>query len=153
MKASFFYDKKTEEVKVGNTLVFIVALGLVLVGIGWFFSYVGAAEKVAGAPAAALSRTFDTQNIVDSYEDFRDTFQAYQARVAQISSDEAVKPQNSDDAEALRTEIRGEQQSCRDLAAHYNANASKANRNIFKNPPIAGGEILPDTLDMEACSK
>lgn len=142
-----FYDEKTEEIYWGNLakgfflmLVFFSVIGIPL----W---YLNAAGTVATAPARVLTRAMDTDNIIDSYEDFRDTFQAYNARVAQIRDFTKQKPADADDARQLRTELAGQRQSCREIAARYNSQSSKANHSFFK----LGGGTLPSSLDMETC--
>lgn len=130
----------------------------IFVGLGILFGtldvlgvYGNAAAKTATAPARVLDKTMDTENIITSYEKFRDTYTAYESKIEQIKSDSAVKPSSKDDADNLAIEIRGEKQACRDLVASYNADAIKTNKNIFKNPP-AGGPVLPDHLDLGACN-
>lgn len=146
-----FYNDKTDEPRWGNVGCGILVL-IVFLGVAGFVAHmVGAASSVASAPARVLERTMTTQNIIDSYEDFRDTAQAYNARLAQIKDFSKQHALDKDDAMQLRVEIAGQRQSCRELAAHYNAQASKTNHNIFKNPPIVGGPVLPDALDMGAC--
>ncbi len=106
-----------------------------------------AGASVVTAPARVLDRTVSTDNIIDSYEGFRDTYQAYKARVAQIQEFKSEKPENADDRMHLRVEIAGQHQSCREIVARYNSESSKANHSYFK---MGGGE-LPDRLDMDTC--
>ena len=119
--------------------------GCALVGVPLW--YLRAASSVVTAPARVIDRTMDTNNILDSYEDFRDTFQAFNARTAQIREFKNEKPISVDDQEHLRIELAGQRQSCREIAARYNSQSSKANHKIFK---FGGGE-LPDRLDMAEC--
>lgn len=144
-----FYNEETGDVYVGKLLfaIFIALCFLTVVGIPLWFLQAG--YKVATTPARVIDRTFDTDNVINSYEDFRDTYQAYNARVAQIHDFETQKPEDRDDAEHLRVEIAGQRQSCRELVARYNSNSSKANHNIFK----MGGGALPNELDMEECNR
>jgi hypothetical protein len=68
--------------------------------------------------------------------------------VNQIQADKKTKPVNDEDRMMLTTELRGEEQNCRDLVARYNSNSEKANHNFFK----LGGGLLPDELSMENCN-
>jgi hypothetical protein len=131
-----------------KTMLYVFALFVVLSVLSVGLRFLNAASSVASAPARVLTRTMDTDNIIDSYEDFRDTFQAFNARVAQIENFKTQKPVDADDRAQLRTELAGQEQSCRELVARYNSNSSKANHKFFK---LGGGE-LPDRLEMEACS-
>jgi hypothetical protein len=126
--------------------IFLVFIFFAVIGIPLW--YIHAAGSVVTAPARVLTRTMDTDHIIDSYEDFRDTYQAYNARVAQIKEFGKQIPADADDKKQLRTELSGQRQSCRELVARYNSNSSKANHNIFK----LGGGSLPNELDMEECN-
>jgi hypothetical protein len=129
-------------------LLIACILIVVLVIFAVAMNYISTAGKVASAPAAVVSKSFDTDNIISSYEDFRDTWNAYKARVNQIQADKKTKPVNDEDRMMLTTELRGEEQNCRDLVARYNSNSEKANHNFFK----LGGGLLPDELSMENCN-
>lgn len=144
-----YYDEKTDEINwrnVGVTLFGIMVFFIVVTVPLW---YLRAASSVVTSPARVLDATMTTQNILDSYEDFRDTYQAYNSRVAQIHDFEKQKPTDKDDAAQLRTELAGQRQSCRDIVARYNSQSSKANHNIFK----LGGGSLPNELDMGECDQ
>jgi hypothetical protein len=86
------------------------------------------------------------------YEWFHTAYTNAQARVAQVQATKAVLSDEMARVEAdraevvrLRTELGGQQQSCRDLVADYNANAAKVTFGSFK------GWSLPDRLDPLIC--
>jgi hypothetical protein len=130
---------------------------LFLAVLGWVFIlavvYVSAqfmftAAQVATAPGRVISKTLDTDNIIHNYEWFHDAHGQYKTRVAQLSSHrEAYLATAGDQAERnrLRVEVFAVQQSCRDLANRYNANATKTNRSIFM------GREAPESLDASKC--
>ena len=146
---SFFYNEADESPRWGNiflgTVIFVAAIG----ALGVIGSIIGAASSTASLPGRVIENTMTTDNAVGSYETFRDEYQAYNARLAQIHEfDQRIKAKvSSDENDRLQTELSGQRQSCRDTAAQYNADSSKANHNIFK----LGGGSLPNTLDMDAC--
>lgn len=127
----------------GLAAIFVI---FVLYVVGVFLGVVG---SVVTAPARVITKTLDTNNIIYNYEWFHDTAQAYGARVAQIVSHKRAMAQvPADDRAELnryRIELEGMRQSCRDLAARYNANALKVNRAVFKDPRT------PPQLFLEAC--
>lgn len=126
----------------GVTILFVLAvLGVAARGLGLI-------GTVTGAATGVINRTLDPDNILATYEGFYDRWQAYVARLAQVksyavivdSSTGASKTQAMVEREAMR-------QSCRELAARYNADSLKANRDIFK------GREAPATLDEVACNE
>lgn len=124
----------------GLALVPVVIISLVFGGVF---------TSVVTAPARVINKTLETDNIIYNYEWFHDTSRAFGARVNQIASHKrAMATVSADDRAELnryRIEIEGMRQSCRDMAAHYNANASKVNRSIFM------GTSVPPVLIIEAC--
>ena len=115
----------------------------------WF----GVGMKAADAPASIADKAIDNtvDNSVANYEFFRDTYQAYNARVDQIQHFDKMPNADVDEQERERTELDGQIQSCRDIVASYNSAASKTNHNVMKNPPM-GGPVLPDTLNLQECN-
>lgn len=87
------------------------------------------------APARVVSKTLETDNILANYELFHDESQQFLARVNQITEHRSFLTTETDPAERtrLRMEMAAQQQSCRELAADYNANSRKQNRNLFKD--------------------
>lgn len=120
-----------------------------LVGIGALTivgNVVSTGVKVATAPGRVINKTLETDNIISNYEFFRDANQQFEARVAQAKAHKKILAEetNASEKSRLRIEVAAIQQSCRDLAAKYNANASKMNRNIFRAD-------APDSLSPTLC--
>lgn len=107
-----------------------VALMITIVVVQFF----GAFTSVITAPSRVISRTLETDNIIGTYERFHDRWQAYNSRLAQITAHEVFVTEETDTSERsrLRMELAAMRQSCRDLAATYNADSIKTNRSIFK---------------------
>jgi uncharacterized protein YukE len=110
-------------------------------------TYMTAATSVATAPARVLNKTMQTNNIIANYEYFRDASQTFEARKAQIAQYKGFFAVETlpEEKSRLRTEMAAIQQSCRDIAAEYNANTLKMNRNAFK------GTNVPATLNSMEC--
>lgn len=127
----------------GLALVPVVVISLVFGGVF---------TSVVTAPGRVINKTLETDNIIYNYEWFHDTSRAFGARVNQIASHKRamatiplVDQQSIAELNRYRIEIEGMRQSCRDMAARYNANASKVNRNIFM------GTSVPPLLIIETC--
>lgn len=124
----------------------------ILIGLGGFalptvlYTW-GAFNSVATAPQRVVSRTFETDNILQNYEWFFNTNANYSARAGQISEYKALLANESDASEKqqLRIELSAMRMSCRELATTYNANSEKQNRALFKS------RGLPATLSQEEC--
>lgn len=102
----------------------------------------------ACTPAQGVyDRVTDPDNIIHDYEWFHTAFTHVQARQSQIVSTKELLTAETDKQESirLRTELMGQQQSCRTLVADYNANAQKVTFGSFK------GWSLPDALDPRDC--
>lgn len=99
------------------------------------------------APARVVNKTLETNNILHNYEYFKDAYQAYQAKLPQITERAGylAAETDADEKYRLRIELSAVQQSCRELAAEYNSNSSKLNRNLFKD------RSLPHELSLAAC--
>ena len=120
----------------------VVALfaAIVLMGsVGWVI-------HLASQPARIVSKTFDADNIIHNYEWFHDAHGNYKARSAQVAQFKKLIVDESDTKEKsrLRIDLAAMQQSCRELAQRYNANADKANRAIFMRG-------VPSNLSAGAC--
>lgn len=125
-------------------------LGVVGVGIiGVAASYMHTTASIATAPARVVSRTLETDNIINNYEWFHDANAQYRSRLAQTAEHKTMVAEASDTSERSRLaiELSAVRQSCRDLATRYNANATKSNRSIFM------GKEAPDNLSLEACDR
>jgi hypothetical protein len=124
----------------GLFLVPVVVISLVFGGVF---------TSVVTAPGRVINKTLETDNIIHNYEWFHDTSRAFGARVNQIASHKramaTVDAADHAELNRYRIEIEGMRQSCRDMAARYNANASKVNRSIFM------GTSVPPVLIIETC--
>lgn len=122
-------------------------LGLLFAAIVGF-SVLGVVSGIVTLPGAIITKTLNPDNVIHNYEWFHDTNTAVQARVAQIKQQKTFlsDPTNSDaEKSKLRIELGAQQQSCRELVAKYNANATKTNRSIFM------GQTAPTSLDPLDC--
>lgn len=126
----------------GLGLLGIAGLGAMAVVV----NLVGMAASVATAPGRVISKTLETGNIIGSYERFRDLNTAFQARLAQVRQEKSFLADEADPSEKrrLRIEVAAVQQSCRDIAARYNADSAKMNKAIFRHD-------APLTLDATLC--
>lgn len=130
---------------IGLAAIAVVAI----VGVGG--NLLMTASSVLTAPGRVIQRTLDTDNIITSYEWYYDTWKQFDARVGQINSHltamKAAKTDGGDNAtiDRYRVEAEGMKQSCRDMAAKYNANSAKINKVIFK------GRDAPATLNPGEC--
>jgi hypothetical protein len=98
--------------------------------------------------AQVADRVTDPDKIIHDYEWFHTAGQRIGARQAQISSTHALLSDSTvSDSERARTRIdlSGQQQSCRELVADYNANGQKVTVNVWK------GWSLPDYIDPAGC--
>lgn len=148
MKLSDFEISENTEFSVGKLFKwFIIAMALVT-ALGIIGSIFGVFTKVATAPGKVISKTLETDNIIQSYEWFYDVDAAYKARYNQVVQYKQLYQGETDKDEKyrIRTELAAMQQTCRDLATKYNANSEKMNKSIFK------GWALPETLSQTACN-
>lgn len=127
----------------GYALAAIAAIGALAVA----GHLVSTAYTVVSAPGRVLNKTLETDNIIATYEWFHDANAQLRARMAQIKSHRLLLIDTPDQAERarLRIEIAAIQQSCRDLANRYNANATKTNKAIFR------GQTAPEVIDLLIC--
>lgn len=102
---------------------------------------------VASNLEAIPDKVTDPDKVIHDYEWFHTAYTNVGARVAQIAASKATMATETDHAEIvrLRTDLGGQQQSCRELVADYNANAAKVTMGSFK------GWSLPDTLNPNDC--
>lgn len=137
MKASE-YESSFEQ-RPGRTVlrVLLITMGIIIAlsAIGWVFGIISLPFRAAGG---VISRTLEPDNIISNYEWYYDTYNSFEARKGQIASHlSAMKAAKADGAnitivDRYRVELEGMRQSCRDMAARYNANSSKINRVIFR---------------------
>lgn len=125
--------------------LFIGVIGISVMNTA--FTYLGVLSTAATAPAKVITKTLDTDNIIQSYEWFYDVNASYTARYAQVIQykDFLSNETDKDERYRMRTELAAMQQTCRVLATKYNANSEKMNKSIFK------GWELPATLSYSNC--
>lgn len=122
-------------------IVFGLILAIILLGsLGWIVN-------LMSQPARIMSKTFDADNVINNYEWYRDAYGNYLARTAQVRQFKTLRDEEKNEQERsrLRIEMAAIQQSCRDLARRYNANADKVNRSIFM------GTSVPSSLNASEC--
>lgn len=115
----------------------------------WFSVGVKAADAPASIAEKAIDNTVD--NSIYNYEAFRDIYTSFVSRKDQIRNFKPLSGASQDELAQERVEFQGQQGSCRDLVAQYNAMALKTNHNVMKNPPM-GGPVLPDMLNLQECN-
>jgi len=104
-------------------------------------------SSVVTAPSRVINKTLQTDNIINNYEWFHDAYGQYRARVSQIAQHKQFMTEaDKSETSRLRIELGAIQQSCRELAARYNANATKSNRSIFM------GQEAPESLSEQQCN-
>lgn len=121
--------------------------GIVLLAL-MAIPFLGTLTNVVTAPARVANDALKTDNVRTSYERFYDVHQNFQARVNQVRQFSGFMTSAGDDKaeqSRLRMEMAAQQQSCRELAADYNADSSKLTIGTFK------GWDLPQTLDPSLC--
>lgn len=102
---------------------------------------------IIAQPMGLIKKTLNADNVITTYEWFHDANGNYKAKVAQIKQFKGLRENEADKAEKSRLtiELSAIQQSCRDLANRYNANAIKTNKSIFM------GREAPEMLDVGGC--
>lgn len=126
-----------------KTILYLIAgfFGIVIVA-----GFLASATSIISAPGRVLRDTLQTQNIIDNYEMFFDLNAGFERRVADIRSyKEMMVGVTGDEAQRQRIELKGLQQTCRDLVTRYNAATAKMNRGVFKDSD------LPYTLNLADC--
>jgi hypothetical protein len=107
--------------------------------------------SIATAPlrsaSGVVNRTLDADNVIRTYELFHDRYNGFESRKRQIAETQAILNGETDQREKqrLRIDLGAQRQSCRDIAAAYNSDATKTNRSIFK------GREAPEQLNMADC--
>lgn len=127
----------------------------VLVGAGVLFVSVVAfgAVSLLTAPmrstTGVVNRTLNPDNVIATYERFHDRAKGFEARLAQVRGTSRLWQEETDAAERgrLGIELRAQRQSCREIAAGYNAEASMTNRAVFQ------GRQAPERLDETRCEQ
>lgn len=128
-----------------------VKTGLLVTGAVISIIVVGSLVSIVTSPLRTVSgvieRTMNPDNVLSTYEAFHDRWKGYEARLGQIAETRAdlANETNAGEKARLRVDLGAQRQSCREIAAAYNANAIKTNRSIFL------GREAPASLNMEAC--
>jgi len=125
-----------------GVIIILLCVSLFVVG-----KVIGLFGTVTGSATGVISRTLEPDNIISTYEGFHDRWKAFEARKSQIASYQAVidGSTGSEKTTAL-VEQQAMMQSCREIAAAYNANSDKINKSIFK------GNAAPERLNQEDCN-
>jgi hypothetical protein len=112
-----------------------------------FLVAAGLAIAMLTAPMNVARETLRTDNIINNYEWFHDASQQFTARTRQVAERQTWLAGEGEAGEKnrLRIELGAISQSCRELAARYNANAMKSNRSLFM------GRNVPTNLDAGLC--
>lgn len=128
----------------GKVIAAVVA-AMIVVPVGC--SIINTTASVTTAPGRVVSKTLETNNIIQNYERFFNTKANYDARVAQIQEQKGYLDAETDADEKyqLRVELSAMRMSCRELANDYNADSEKMNRSLFKS------KGLPETLNEGTC--
>lgn len=133
----------------GRAVKWTLAAAGALVALSALGVLVGAVTLPGRSALGVAERTLDSGNVLRSYERFHDLRRAFEARASQARETQALLDGERDAAERgrLGIEARSQRQSCREIAAAYNADAAKLNRAIFRDA------ALPERLDESACEK
>lgn len=103
--------------------------------------FVSTAEQVA-------ERVTDPDKIIHDYEWFHTASQRVESRAAQVAATRQMMEDptvTAAERARLRIDLTGQQQSCRELVADYNANSQKVTVSAWK------GWSLPSSLDASQC--
>lgn len=92
-------------------------------------------------------RVTDPDKIIHDYEWFHTAHERVYSRVAQVAATREMIVAEADAGEVrrLKIELAGQQQSCRELVADYNANAKKITVGVFR------GWSLPNNVSPSEC--
>ena len=105
------------------------------------------AISLLNKPAAIASKATNTNRMIENYEWFYEAANNFGARTAQVRSFKTLLTKESDHAEQsrLRVDLAAVQQSCRDLAAKYEAQSGKVHVGYLKS------KDLPQSLNEKEC--
>lgn len=98
-------------------------------------------------PAALVDKATDTTKMLANYEWFYEASNNFNTRTAQIVVAKKALAEETDKAEKsrLRVDLATVQQSCRELAAKYEAQSGKIHVGYLK------GKYLPESLNAKEC--
>lgn len=109
------------------------------------------ANKAADGAKTVVSRTLDGDNILFNYENFKDMYEGAKQQVANIKKQEKslddLRKTYGEDAKAWPKDVRdnasfiqqtidGLNMQYQNIAARYNADSKKLNRNLFKDKDL-----------------
>jgi len=102
---------------------------------------------ILNKPAALVSKATDTTKMLQNYEWFYEASNNFTARAAQVRSFKSLMAGETDKGEQsrLRVDLAAVQQSCRELAAKYEAQSGKVHVGYLKS------NSLPDSLNAKEC--
>ena len=138
----------------GYICLFIIALAaLTLAGQGL---------NLFAQPGRVLTKTFDADNMIQNYEWFRQQkadIDGMEAQIATLTAERdsfvtASPPRTewtaTDKAQyaSYTSRIVGMTTQRVRMIQDYNARASQTNRSIFINPPVVGGQPMPDYIPL-----
>lgn len=98
-------------------------------------------------PAELVNKATDTTQMLANYEWFYEAANNFTARAAQVRSFKSLLTSETDHAEQsrLRVDLSAVQQSCRELAAKYEAQSGKIHVGYLKS------KDLPEILNAKEC--
>lgn len=140
---------KSDDVTVGKVVKWSLMGAAGIIGLTVLGSAVGIITSPFRAVSGVVNRTMDSGNIVRTYELFHDRHNGYKARLAQIrqSASDLERETDAGERSRIRIELNAQRQNCRDIAAAYNADSEKTNRDIFRE------RGAPERLNMEECNR
>lgn len=103
--------------------------------------------NILSKPAALVSKATDTTKMLQNYEWFYEASNNFKARSAQVVTFKGLMLAETDKAERsrLRIDLAAMQQSCRELAAKYEAQSGKIHVGYLKS------KSLPESLNAKEC--
>lgn len=98
-------------------------------------------------PAALLDKATDTTKMLANYEWFYETSNNFNTRTTQVAALKKILMEETDKSEKsrLRVDLSAVQQSCRELAAKYEAQSGKIHVGYLKS------KSLPESLNAKEC--
>lgn len=125
----------------------LAGFSLAVLGIKVVLFPAKVAHTAVNSAGAVVEKTLNSDNVLNNYEWFFDTNAQYESRRGQITAHAGLVKVEQDQKERsrLNMELAAMRQSCRDMAAKYNANSEKANKSIFKS------KGLPEALNINTC--
>lgn len=103
--------------------------------------------NILSKPAALVSKATDTTKMLQNYEWFYEASNNFKARVAQVATFKGLMTDETEKFERsrLRVDLAAVQQSCRELAAKYEAQSGKIHVGYLKS------KSLPESLNAKEC--